>query len=217
MSRQIIEESKEEMGKNNVKYVLPKDKSKEELQGEMEKTYYGHNDTLIFRNNYSIIPIGNDDDIIDKPDIDNIKLNFDEELKIDERYGELLLQMKEIDTSKDFYNFFTEQEINEKVQKIVAKVIPEESKNFKTSLPLFDALGAIEKTRSKYVSIVDKLNNINDVYEQWIEGTKKNIINSKFIFILFFFLKNYIISKYINYLIQKIIINLLLIINFMYF
>jgi len=187
MSRQIIEESKEEMGKNNVKYVLPKDKSKEELQGEMEKTYYGHNDTLIFRNNYSIIPIGNDDDIIDKPDIDNIKLNFDEELKIDERYGELLLQMKEIDTSKDFYNFFTEQEINEKVQKIVAKVIPEESKNFKTSLPLFDALGAIEKTRSKYVSIVDKLNNINDVYEQWIEGTKKNIINSKFIFILFFF------------------------------
>jgi len=217
MSRQIIEESKEEMGKNNVKYVLPKDKSKEELQGEMEKTYYGHNDTLIFRNNYSIIPIGNDDDIIDKPDIDNIKLNFDEELKIDERYGELLLQMKEIDTSKDFYNFFTEQEINEKVQKIVAKVIPEESKNFKTSLPLFDALGAIEKTRSKYVSIVDKLNNINDVYEQWIEGTKKNIINSKFIFILFFFLNNYIISKYINYLIQKIIINLLLIINFMYF
>ncbi|OUM61718.1 hypothetical protein PIROE2DRAFT_12215, partial [Piromyces sp. E2] len=169
ISRKIITESKEEMGEKNEKYVLPKNKSKKEYQDDMEKTYYGPNESLIFRNNYEIISINNEDDTIKQLNYDNIKLNFDEELKINEKYSQLLLNMKNLDTSKDFYNIFTEQEINEKVQKIVAKVIPEESKKFKTSLPLFDALEAIEKTKSNYGSLINKLNDINDIYEHWVE------------------------------------------------
>ncbi|ORX36981.1 hypothetical protein BCR36DRAFT_375731 [Piromyces finnis] len=175
LSRKIIEETKEEAD-GSIKYTLPKSKNKEEFQDDMEKTYYGPNDSL-FRNNYTIIPINKDNDFQNENIfINNVNLNFDEEIKINEKYSQMLLQVKNLDTSKDFYNIFTEQEINERIQKIVAKVIPEESKKFKTSLPLFDALGAIENMRSKYITLVDKLNNINDIYEEWVEERERSIV-----------------------------------------
>ncbi|ORX41726.1 hypothetical protein BCR36DRAFT_407409 [Piromyces finnis] len=147
LSRKIIEETKEEAD-GSIKYTLPKSKNKEEFQDDMEKTYYDND----FQNENIFI--------------NNVNLNFDEEIKINEKYSQI----------KDFYNIFTEQEINERIQKIVAKVIPEESKKFKTSLPLFDALGAIENMRSKYITLVDKLNNINDIYEEWVEERERSIV-----------------------------------------
>ncbi|ORX87132.1 hypothetical protein BCR32DRAFT_289529, partial [Anaeromyces robustus] len=177
-SRKIIEDSKNEYGPKDIKYNLPKDKKKEELQEDMKKTYYDNNDMIIFQNNYTIIPITSNENSYNslQKNVDEIKLNFDEDLKIEEKYIEQLLKMKNLDINTGFYNLYSEREIQNKVQNIVAKVIPEESRHFKTSLPLFDALSAVEKSRSAYINIVDKLNNINDIYEEWIQERERSII-----------------------------------------
>jgi len=168
---------------HDIKYTLPNPKSKKEYQDDMENKYYD-NDTVIFRNNYTIVPIAEQDEY-NTTNSNQANLDFDEELKIEEELSEKLLTLKDLDTCKFFYNIYTEQEMNEKVKRIVEKVIPEESKNFKTSLPLFDALSAVEKFRSSYVNVVEKLNSINDIYERWVEGMRlKNNVNKEIIFIL---------------------------------
>eukprot|EP00833_Pecoramyces_ruminatium_P010205 jgi/Orpsp1_1/1184237/evm.model.c7180000088653.1 len=177
-TQKIINDSIENDDLNlNKKYELPKKKDKKCLENEMEKSYY-NNESVIFRNNYTIIPVNTDDATFDerKKKIDNLSLNFDKDLEINGRRREQLLNVRDLDTSKDFYNIFNEREINERVQSIVNKIIPEESKYFKTSLPLFDALSAVEKSRAKYVEVVEQINNIGDVYEDWIREREKAII-----------------------------------------
>jgi len=170
----------------DAKYELPKEKNKKDLQFDMEKSYYS-NDEIIFRNNYTITPIINENNNFNEREnnINDITINIDKDLEIDEKKIEEIKKIKEkekTDSKKIFQCIFNNKELNERIHNIVTKVIPEESKHFKTSLPLFDALNAVENSRAKYADVVDRINSIENIYEDWIAGNNNNN-NNIYIFV----------------------------------